>query len=71
MTRQDIVRMSYSQAEARCNPAVDRDGRLSPGGQESWIIWTQNGQDAVELGQGASAEEAWEDAARRLNPSRV
>jgi hypothetical protein len=71
MSRQDIVRMSYSQAEARCNPAGDRDGQTSPTRPACWTICVQNVDGSVELGRGVTQEEAWADAARKLKLTRV
>jgi hypothetical protein len=71
MTRQDIVRMSYSQAEARRQPALDQNGQPSPQRQECWTIGIRNGHGYLELGQGATQEEAWVDAARKLIPTPV
>jgi hypothetical protein len=62
MTRQDIVRMSYSQAEARRQPVLAQNGQSNPQQQESWTIGTRNGHAYVELGRGATQEEAWADA---------
>jgi hypothetical protein len=64
MDAQAIVFDRYPDAEAIEEPPVFRHGDLAPFDRGYWGIFADSG--AVPLGDGATEDEAWDDAARKL-----
>ena len=64
MDAQDVVLDSYPHAEAMEEPPIFRHGDFAPIDRGYWIIVADG--DGTKLGDGATEEEAWEDAVRRV-----
>ena len=64
MDAQDIVLARHPAAEAIEEPPILRHGDYVPVERGYWAIFAESG--AVPLGDGATEEAAWEDAARKL-----
>ncbi len=67
MSDQDKVRDKYPNAEAEENEPLKELGQEADYTSEWWRIKSQGGLAFFELGAGVTEDEAWADAARRLD----